>query len=50
MWTEKKFNVTRREASTKRPFGEVVAAIEARAPVSGIAWTRLLLKTSRRKI
>jgi uncharacterized protein (DUF302 family) len=33
MWTEKKFNVTRREASTKRPFGEVVAAIEARAPV-----------------
>ena len=33
MWTETKFNVTRREASTKRPFGEVVAAIEARAPV-----------------
>jgi uncharacterized protein (DUF302 family) len=33
VWTEQKFNVTRREASTKRPFGEVVAAIEARAPV-----------------
>ena len=33
MWTETNFNVTRREASTKRPFGEVVAAIEARAPV-----------------
>src|SRR3981081_4011550 len=33
MWTETKFNVTRREASTKRPFGEVVAATEARAPV-----------------
>jgi branched-chain amino acid transport system ATP-binding protein len=33
MWTETKFNVTRREASSKRPFGEVVAAIEASAPV-----------------
>jgi hypothetical protein len=34
MWTETKFDVTRRETSTKRPFGEVVAAIEAGAPVS----------------
>jgi hypothetical protein len=33
MWTETNFNVTRREASTSRPFGEVVATIEARAPV-----------------
>jgi hypothetical protein len=33
MWTETKFDVTRRETSTKRPFGEVVAAIEAGAPV-----------------
>ena len=33
MWTETKFNVTRRETSTKRSFGEVVAAIEASAPV-----------------
>jgi hypothetical protein len=33
MWTETKFDVIRRETSTKRPFGEVVAAIEAAAPV-----------------
>jgi len=33
MWTETKFDVIRRETSTKRPFGEVVAAIEVAAPV-----------------
>jgi uncharacterized protein (DUF302 family) len=33
MWTETTFNLTRREIKTKRPFEDVVAAIEARAPV-----------------
>ena len=33
MWTEKTFNLTRREIRTSRPFEDVVAAIEARAPV-----------------
>jgi uncharacterized protein (DUF302 family) len=33
MWTEATFNLTRREIRTTRSFDEVVAAIEARAPV-----------------
>jgi uncharacterized protein (DUF302 family) len=33
MWTERTFDLTRREIQTSRPFDEVVAAIEARAPV-----------------
>jgi hypothetical protein len=33
MWTEKTFDLTRREIRTSRPFDQVVAAIEARAPV-----------------
>ena len=33
MWTETTFDLTRREIRTSRPFDQVVAAIEARAPV-----------------
>jgi uncharacterized protein (DUF302 family) len=33
MWNEATFNLTRREIRTARSFDEVVAAIEARAPV-----------------
>ncbi len=33
LWTDTKFDVIRRETFTKRPFGEVIAAIEDGAPV-----------------
>jgi uncharacterized protein (DUF302 family) len=33
MWTETTFNLTRREIRTNRPFEDVVAALEAKAPV-----------------
>jgi len=33
MWNETKFDLTRREIRTKRPFDQVVAAIEGQAPV-----------------
>ena len=32
MWTETTFDLTRREIRTRRPFDQVVAAIEAKAP------------------
>jgi hypothetical protein len=41
MWTETKFDVTRRETSTKRPFGEVGCGDRGqRAGRPGIPWTR----------
>jgi uncharacterized protein (DUF302 family) len=33
VWQDKTFDLTRREIRTRRPFDEVVAAIEAKAPV-----------------
>ena len=33
MWSDKSFSLTRREARTTKPFEQVVAAIEAQAPV-----------------
>src|SRR5258708_32556616 len=33
MWNDTKFDLTRREIRTTRPFDQVVAAIEAQAPV-----------------
>ena len=33
MWTETKFEVVRKETSTSRPFHDVVADLEAAAPV-----------------